>query len=63
MNIYGYENRGLDFLDIKIKNNGKSQYDYNIFRKDAITNIQVKPELCCDLGINVHFQSAVKTFK
>ncbi|XP_065665570.1 uncharacterized protein LOC136086996 [Hydra vulgaris] len=31
------------FLDIQITNNGRGNYDFNIDRKKAITNIQVKP--------------------
>ena len=32
------ENKELAFLDVKIKNNGKGQYDFNIFRKNVIIN-------------------------
>ena len=44
-------NKELAFLDVKIKNNEKGQYDFNIFRKNAITKVQVKPESCHDPGI------------
>ena len=38
------EERGqLAFLDVSITNNKKGSYDFNIFRKDAITNVQIKP--------------------
>ena len=37
-------NKELEFLDIKIINNGTGKYEYDIFRKKAITNVQVKPE-------------------
>ncbi|XP_065658795.1 uncharacterized protein LOC136083326 [Hydra vulgaris] len=37
------ENKRLNFLDIQITNNRKGNYDFNIHRKKAITNIQVKP--------------------
>ncbi|XP_065662724.1 uncharacterized protein LOC136085352 [Hydra vulgaris] len=37
------ENKILIFLDIQITNNRKGNYDFNIHRKKAITNIQVKP--------------------
>ena len=33
----------LEFLDIKIINNGQGQYEFDVFRKKAITNVQVKP--------------------
>ena len=36
-------NKELEFLDIKTKNSGNGQYEFTVHRKDAITNIQVKP--------------------
>ena len=33
----------LNFLDIKITNTCNGKYEYNIHRKDAITNVQIKP--------------------
>ena len=42
------ENKELAFLDIKVKNNGKGQYEFNVYRKNAITNVQVKPDSCHD---------------
>ena len=38
------ENKELEFLDIKIINNGTGKYEFDIFRKQAITNVQVKPQ-------------------
>jgi hypothetical protein len=38
------ENKVLEFLDIKIINNGTGKYEFDIFRKQAITNVQVKPQ-------------------
>ena len=32
----------LNFLDITITNNGTDSYDFSIFRKPAITNVQIK---------------------
>ena len=32
----------LNFLDITITNNGTDSYDFKIFRKPAITNLQIK---------------------
>ena len=39
------ENEGkiLDFLEIKTINSGKGKYEFDIHRKKAITNVQVKP--------------------
>ena len=34
----------LEFLDIKVINNGIGKYEFDIFRKKAITDVQVKPE-------------------
>ena len=31
-----------DFLDITITNNRNDSYDFKIFRKPAITNVQIK---------------------
>ena len=33
----------LNFLDVTCINNGNSHYEFEVFRKDAITNIQLKP--------------------
>ena len=33
----------LNFLDVTTKNNCKGSYEFTVHRKDAITNIQVKP--------------------
>ena len=38
------EDKELQFLDIKIINNGTGKYEFDVFRKNAITNVQVKPE-------------------
>ena len=38
------ENDGeLSFLDINIRNNREGSYEFKVFRKDAITNVQIKP--------------------
>ena len=34
----------LQFLDIKVINSGEEKYEFRIFRKSAITNVQIKPE-------------------
>ena len=38
------KDKTLEFLDIRIINNGTGKYDFDIHRKGAITNVQVKPE-------------------
>ena len=37
------ENKQLSFLDINITNTGNNTYDFKIFQKTSITNIQIKP--------------------
>ena len=37
-------NKVLQFLDIKMINNGTGKYEFDVYRKDAITNVQVKPK-------------------
>lgn len=37
------ENQELEFLDVKIKNDGNGKYTFSVHRKEAITNIQLKP--------------------
>ena len=37
------EKKEINFLDITIINNLEGKYDFKVFRKDAITNIQIKP--------------------
>ena len=37
------KDKELQFLDLKVKNNGNGKYEFDIFRKNAITNVQVKP--------------------
>ena len=48
---YEKENKVLEFLDIKVINNGMGKYEFDIHRKNAITNVQVKPESSHDPGI------------
>ena len=33
----------LAFLDVNVRNNGSGAYEFKVFRKEAITNVQVKP--------------------
>ena len=37
------EKKTLPFLDVNIHNNGIGVYYFNVYRKDAITNVQMKP--------------------
>ena len=39
---FGNNQKQLNFLDITITNNGINSYDFKIFRKPAITNVQIK---------------------
>ena len=50
---YENENRELNYLDITIKNTGDNQYKFQTYRKDAITNVQIKPHSCHDQGIKL----------
>ena len=45
---YESPNKELNYLDIKIINNKNNKYEFKIHRKDAITNIQIKPNSCHD---------------
>ena len=38
------ENKQLSFLDVTITNTGNNSYDFKIFRKTSITNVQIKPK-------------------
>ena len=38
------ESKELQFLDIKCMNTGGGKYELDVYRKDAITNVQVKPK-------------------
>ena len=37
-------NKELAFLEIRTMNNGKGRYEFDVYRKKAITNVQVKPD-------------------
>ena len=47
------ENKVLNFLDVKIKNNKQGMYEFDIHRKNAITNVQVKKHSSHDPGIQI----------
>ena len=40
------DEKKLAFLDLHICNDGSGQYDFNVYRKEAITNVQIKPQSC-----------------
>ena len=35
--------KSINFLDVNIKNDGNGKYEFKIHRKNAITNVQIKP--------------------
>ena len=45
---YENEEKMLNYLEIKTINNGSGKYQFKVHRKEAITNIQIKPESCHD---------------
>ena len=45
---YESKDKELNYLEITTINTKQGKYDFKVFRKDAITNIQIKPESCHD---------------
>ena len=45
------ENKSLNFLDINITNTINNKYEFKVHRKNAITNIHIKPTSCIDPNI------------
>ena len=45
------DNKTLAFLDVNICNAGGGSYEFNVYRKEAITNVQIKPHSCINPGI------------
>ena len=41
----------LNYLEVTTINNKKGHYEFKVYRKDAITNIQIKPDSCHDIRI------------
>ena len=37
------QNGCLPFIDVQVTNNRQGKYEFNVYRKDAITNVQIKP--------------------
>ena len=52
---YENEHKELNFLDITIKNNLNQSYDFVLYRKPAITNVQIKPHsnICPNIAMGV----------
>ena len=48
---YENENKSLNFLDINITNTINNKYEFKVHRKNAITNIHIKPTSCIDPNI------------
>ena len=42
------ERKELAYLEIKTKNPGTGKYEFSVYRKAAITNVQIKPQSCHD---------------
>ncbi|XP_065683281.1 uncharacterized protein LOC124809569 [Hydra vulgaris] len=42
------ENNTPNFLDVTIINNKTGTYDFKVYRKNALTNVQIKPNSCHD---------------
>ena len=50
---YENENKQLNYLDTTILNTKEGTYNFKLYRKDAITNIQIKPNSCHDEKIKL----------
>ena len=52
---YENEHKELNFLDVTIKNNLNQSYDFAVYRKPAITNVQIKPHsnICPNIAMEV----------
>ena len=49
------DNKELNFLQVKVKNNLNHSYDFAVYRKPAITNVQIKPysNICPNIAMGV----------
>ena len=50
---YENKNKSLDFLDTKITNDKSGRYDLTVYRKDAITNVQINTCVIPSVIINI----------
>ena len=52
---YENEHKELNFLGVTIKNNLNQSYDFAVYRKPAITNVQIKPHsnICPNIAMGV----------
>ena len=50
------ENKELNFLDVTIKNNLNQSHDFAVYRKPAITNVQIKSHsnICPNIAMDVY---------
>ena len=45
-------NKNLGYLDLNVRNDYSGSYDFSVFRKEAITNVQIKPNSCINPRIS-----------
>ena len=52
---YKNDHKELNFLDVTIKNNLNQSYDFAVYRKPAITNVQIKPHsnICPNIAMGL----------
>ena len=52
---YENEHKELNFLDVTIKNNLNQSYDFTVYSKPTITNVQIKPHsnICPNIVMGV----------
>ena len=52
---YENDNKELNFLQVKLKNNLNHSYDFAVYRKPAIANVQMKPysNICPNIAMGV----------
>ena len=50
---YKNKHKELNFLGVTIKNNLNQSYDFAVYRKPAITNVQIKPHsnICSNIAM------------
>ena len=52
---YENERKEINLLDVIIKNNSNQSYDFAVYRKPAITNVQITPHsnICPNIALGV----------
>ena len=55
MHQYENEHKERNFLEVTIKNSLNQSYDFAVYHKPAITNIQIKPQsnICSNITMRV----------